>query len=427
MIDEHGVKRLYMGGWILVDGGYVKVGCFIDPPKLRLRRDEVLWSEWLESVRKDVECAFGVIKSRFRYLWGSVVAQDEEIIEWAMKTACILHNLILEFDGRTLKDWQSVDWQPMGAEEKQDGDMRPEDWEDINWETLDPNGEQDGDYVHGYKQTDDPNGEKVVEKVQYINVDNQRERELRGKQARDAELQNISDIEADARRRVDGIRESTNNIGPNDTPLHGPIHITRIAPDLQSSYYELKSKLQTNFTQSWRRGLVFWPKTATKDRRSEKPIPDVDRRARIQYFACLYKDPSTLRIRSPDGKVGESLGEGLFSRLNYTRGETIAYFNGVLIGLSDYKKEEEEGRGGFGIRLDAVTVMNCYQKFKDGKCMASFAKSPEGCVERTRYGVQIALANAELVVNRRFKTARLVCIVEDLPAHEEIMYTYQHF
>ena len=117
LIDENGVVQRVQGGWVLVDGGFLKLGCFIDPMHERLYRDAVLWSEWMESARKDVECTFGIIKSRFRFLWNGVHYHSPDTIEYAFKTACILHNLILSYDGRSL-----------------------EAWEDVDWETLDPNG-----------------------------------------------------------------------------------------------------------------------------------------------------------------------------------------------------------------------------------------------------------------------------------------------
>jgi hypothetical protein len=32
----------------------------------------VMWAEWLESIRKDVECVFGILKQRFRWLRNKV-------------------------------------------------------------------------------------------------------------------------------------------------------------------------------------------------------------------------------------------------------------------------------------------------------------------------------------------------------------------
>ena len=67
LYDTFGNKYRCKGGYIIVDGGYIDCICFIDPDKYRMDKTAVLWSEWLESVRKDVECFFGVIKIRFRY------------------------------------------------------------------------------------------------------------------------------------------------------------------------------------------------------------------------------------------------------------------------------------------------------------------------------------------------------------------------
>ena len=71
LLNKHGVPVTYQGVWIAVDGGYQKVACFIDPMHNRYGFPEVVFSEWLESVRKDVECAFGILKIRFRFLRGN--------------------------------------------------------------------------------------------------------------------------------------------------------------------------------------------------------------------------------------------------------------------------------------------------------------------------------------------------------------------
>lgn len=71
--------------------------------------NEVAFSEWLESVRKDVECAFGILKIRFRFLRGFVVYHDPFIIENAFKTAAMLHNMLLEWDGLDDYNWENTD------------------------------------------------------------------------------------------------------------------------------------------------------------------------------------------------------------------------------------------------------------------------------------------------------------------------------
>jgi hypothetical protein len=86
------------GGYLVVDGGFPDSITLMDPDKKRMSRENVLWSEWVESVRKDVECFFGVLKSRFRFFKNGVVYHDPALIEKAFKTASCLHNMILSFD-----------------------------------------------------------------------------------------------------------------------------------------------------------------------------------------------------------------------------------------------------------------------------------------------------------------------------------------
>jgi hypothetical protein len=56
--NTHGDKELVKGGYLITDGGFQKLSCFIDPDHHRISREVTIWSEWVESVRKDVECKF---------------------------------------------------------------------------------------------------------------------------------------------------------------------------------------------------------------------------------------------------------------------------------------------------------------------------------------------------------------------------------
>jgi len=108
LINNEGVPKTYQGAWIAVDGGYQKVACFIDPMHNRYGFPEVVFSEWLESVRKDVECAFGRLKIRFRFLRGFVIYHDASVIEDAFKTAAMLHNMLLKWDGLDDSNWANI-------------------------------------------------------------------------------------------------------------------------------------------------------------------------------------------------------------------------------------------------------------------------------------------------------------------------------
>jgi hypothetical protein len=109
LFNKNGVPITYQGVWIAVDGGYQKVACFIDPMHNRYGFPEVVFSEWLESVSKDVECAFGILKIRFRFLRGFVVYHDAITIENAFKTAAMLHNMLLEWDQLDDFSWDNID------------------------------------------------------------------------------------------------------------------------------------------------------------------------------------------------------------------------------------------------------------------------------------------------------------------------------
>ncbi|CAM9511864.1 unnamed protein product, partial [Sphacelaria rigidula] len=78
LLVEHGVPVERKGNYSVVDNGNNKVNSY-------------LWSEALESVRKDVECFFGILKRRFRTLKLGIIFQDEDDIDNMFFTCCILH------------------------------------------------------------------------------------------------------------------------------------------------------------------------------------------------------------------------------------------------------------------------------------------------------------------------------------------------
>lgn len=93
------------GAWLLVDGGYHKWRCLQCPLKHSAIPRETLWSEWAETVRKDVECTFGVLKGRFRCLKLPIYYQKKESIDNMFYSCCIIHNILLHFDGLDVR-WE---------------------------------------------------------------------------------------------------------------------------------------------------------------------------------------------------------------------------------------------------------------------------------------------------------------------------------
>lgn len=126
----NGVLKPVKGVYYICDGGYHKWTCMMNPMKHTAIRSDRLWSEWLESTRKDVECTFGGLKSRWRFLRNGIVLQDQHSIDNAFFTCCILHNMILEDDGLDCRwekdvDWEAINPQPTNSDEGFDEDDGP--------------------------------------------------------------------------------------------------------------------------------------------------------------------------------------------------------------------------------------------------------------------------------------------------------------
>lgn len=86
--------------YLIVDGGYhnwrhlmAGFGPSTDPA-------EQAWTVRLTSARKDVECAFGILKRRFRILKIPLQFHDATTINNIFRTCVVLHNMCLVHNGR---------------------------------------------------------------------------------------------------------------------------------------------------------------------------------------------------------------------------------------------------------------------------------------------------------------------------------------
>jgi len=89
----------YKGAWVLVDNGYLDWSVTVPPFTCPLTFADIRFSQWLESMRKDVECTFGILKKRWTILSKGVQAQSIEDADRVWKTCCALHNFLLNVDG----------------------------------------------------------------------------------------------------------------------------------------------------------------------------------------------------------------------------------------------------------------------------------------------------------------------------------------
>ena len=92
-------KVMYKGTWTIVDAGYLDWPTMVPPSKYFVTNAEQRFSRWLESLRKDVECTFGIMKGRFRILKTGIPLHGVGVCDRIWKTCCALHNFLLEQDG----------------------------------------------------------------------------------------------------------------------------------------------------------------------------------------------------------------------------------------------------------------------------------------------------------------------------------------
>lgn len=121
----------YKGVYVIVDNGYLQWSCTVPPFSITSDMDEIRWSKWLESMRKDVECTFGILKGRWRILKSGIRLQGVESVDKIWLSCCALHNWLLEIDGLNA-EWGEVsmpdsDWL---------GELGDTDLEDVRQELV---------------------------------------------------------------------------------------------------------------------------------------------------------------------------------------------------------------------------------------------------------------------------------------------------
>ena len=80
--------------------------------------DQSRWSEFAESIRKDVECAFGILKKRYQILKNAITWHSKSDIDNAVFSCVILHNMLHEYDGYDIR-WEAEIYNAHNDEEEQ--------------------------------------------------------------------------------------------------------------------------------------------------------------------------------------------------------------------------------------------------------------------------------------------------------------------
>jgi hypothetical protein len=93
----------YTQGYYLADGIYPPWAVFVKSIRSPQSAEHKLFSEYQEGERKEVECAFGILQSRFSILRRPARLYEQGDLENIMLACIILHNMIIE-DERDIED-----------------------------------------------------------------------------------------------------------------------------------------------------------------------------------------------------------------------------------------------------------------------------------------------------------------------------------
>jgi hypothetical protein len=333
------------GAYCLADNGYHKWACLIPPHKFPSSRDDVLWSEWIESVRKDIECYFGKIKARWQFLKSANRCHSVEIIEKAFQCCCILHNMLLDQSEAMAED--------------------PNEANTVHLEALDPN----------FDDPDEVAWEQAVEQAVEIVVEHasgaKRQLPLEDAQANELTMFNFKTLST-----KEGVQFSAGF----------------------SDFDKLRRALTNSFLVQFYSGKVSWPqRMANKKQKSANFFNLIADRVQKTADNFLYIEDSSIYAYNNGSQI--NVGLGLFSSISYDVGSTIAIFKGDLVSLSDLlqKRIINKKRVGYAVvTVKSDMYLDTYDYYLKRQCWASYANSTWMARYKDSIRNEDVVANAEI-------------------------------
>ena len=113
-----------VGVYLISDGGYHRWPINMFAPHHSSDRKVLQWAKKMESVRKDVECTFGIMKQRFRELKLPSEFKKSYTVSLVFKTCCHLHNRLLRFDELHTIGMRDSDWLEEEVDEREAAEER---------------------------------------------------------------------------------------------------------------------------------------------------------------------------------------------------------------------------------------------------------------------------------------------------------------
>jgi DDE superfamily endonuclease len=214
------------GAYVIVDNGYLRWPTTIPPMKDAFNKSEQRFSQWLESLRKDVECTFGILKGRWRILKTGIRCHNTEVADNVWMTCCALHNHLLDVDGLSSKWNDGI----ASAYEKDDGQF------------------QDDDIPLAIRRLVDPAGNE-------------------GHRLRMFDGSRFGLRDADCRGDDDQDNEEIENVDPNRTELL-KLPLVRSGTSVSAiNFHQFRAMLIDNFNIAFHKNELKWPRRYGKNSR----------------------------------------------------------------------------------------------------------------------------------------------------------------
>ena len=340
-----------------------KWACLIPPHKDPPSRDDLLWSEWVESVRKDVECFFGKMKARWQFLKNASLQHDSEIIEAAFKCCCVINNMLLKQSiiAKEAEDVNETKEAFLDAFAPNYKDAEEDGWE--NEDCAETNGDEQNQNIKTTKLWDD---EAVLYRVDALAV---------------------------RKRAIDEV-----NI-PSKLTMYNYKSHSQIKAGIHfgsgfADFDKLRRSVTNNFLFQYLDGKITRPQRMTTKKSRNDVMFDIAHRIQQTADSYLYiSESSCVELQS-----------GLYSRISYTQGNTIAFFEGDRVNSEELttRRTRNSKRQGYAVKLIAGYWLDTYDQYVKRECWASYANSPHNAtyIDKRR---GIVTANCELFITQDSK------------------------
>lgn len=88
----------YKSFYLLCDGIYPNYSIFQGPIDNPINAKERLFNKKQSAIRKNVECAFGILKKKFEIIKKPCIKHDIDFMNNILYCISILHNMVIQFD-----------------------------------------------------------------------------------------------------------------------------------------------------------------------------------------------------------------------------------------------------------------------------------------------------------------------------------------